>query len=567
MSISTLDPGEFKKTRQDSWLQSTIITLRGNDVTANLIGLLGAAFALFMLLRLPEPWNMRLPFYLVILVWTILRPRVALYLMPIAVPWGSLDAINVGTASLNSADLLVGFLAAGWFMSFALHSPASQYGPRDRDSNTVPRYLILAMVALIGMMLLSMAVATSISSSLKEIVKWLEFLVLVVLGAQYLRTRRQIWTMIVIVILAGITQAFFGYIQDFYAIGPAAFIRDASLRVYGTFGQPNPFAGYLNIPLSIAITLVLLGSNWKTRILAGLAVISLGYAEYLTQSRGGEIAISIAVIFIVFLGFPRLRALKGPIFIAALVIVELFLAGVIPQHVLNPVYKILGLTQISFTSPSAADYSTAERLAHWFAGIHMFLDHPWLGVGIGNYPDVYQNYYITIFVNSLGHAHNYYINIAAEMGAIGLTVFLLFLFALFLAAGTAYHAISTRATSAKAASQQQPLRREIPAWSINKLLMHLSLRPYSIEQYDTSDSTKLHIIARRLANDRALAIGLLAALLTVCVHNLVDDLYVHSMTNLIALLLIALIRLEGVTAKGAYSTGAGNNGGYFFDQG
>jgi hypothetical protein len=60
-----------------------------------------------------------------------------------------------------------------------------------------------------------------------------------------------------------------------------------------------------------------------------------------------------------------------------------------------------------------------------------------------------------------------------------------------------------------------------------------------------------------LKNDRALAIGLLAALISVCVHNLVDDLYVHSLTNLIALLLIALIRLEGVTTK------AHRNGGDF----
>ena len=54
-------------------------------------------------------------------------------------------------------------------------------------------------------------------------------------------------------------------------------------------------------------------------------------------------------------------------------------------------------------------------------------------------------------------------------------------------------------------------------------------------------------IVGMLANDRALAIGLFAALLTVCVHNLVDDLYVHSLTGLIALLLIALNRLERVT--------------------
>jgi hypothetical protein len=49
-----------------------------------------------------------------------------------------------------------------------------------------------------------------------------------------------------------------------------------------------------------------------------------------------------------------------------------------------------------------------------------------------------------------------------------------------------------------------------------------------------------------LTNDRALAIGLIAALITVSVHNFVDDVYVHSLTSLIALLLIALIRLERV---------------------
>ena len=54
-------------------------------------------------------------------------------------------------------------------------------------------------------------------------------------------------------------------------------------------------------------------------------------------------------------------------------------------------------------------------------------------------------------------------------------------------------------------------------------------------------------IVGQLTDDRALAIGILAALIAICTHNLVDDLFVHSLTNLIALLLIALIRLERVT--------------------
>jgi len=192
---------------------------------------------------------------------------------------------------LNSADILVVLLGFGWLMSFTLlptisygrrGTYSSAAGPLDRGALTVPLYLVIAMLLLIGTMVLSMGGAISISSSLKEVSKWLEFLVLVLIGSQYLRTRREIWTIIVLVCLGGITQAFFGYSQAFFNLGPASFIRDTSLRVYGTFDQPNPFAGYLNLPLSIAVALMLLGSTWLTRILGGLTSVFLAAAIYLT---------------------------------------------------------------------------------------------------------------------------------------------------------------------------------------------------------------------------------------------------------------------------------------------
>src|SRR5438132_3773526 len=349
--------GGLQRIRQDRWLQTAFIFLRENLTTANLVGLIGGISAILILLApLPEAWNIRLPFYLVIFVWTILRPRVALYLMSIAVPWGSLDIITVGGLNLNSADVLVIFLAASWLMSFALRPGALLYrqvgtsvneaGPRDRiafNSSNVSIYLVWAIIILLGTMFLSMMAAINISSSLKEVSKWLEFLVLVLLGAQYIRTRRQIWTIIVLVCVAGITQAMYGYFQAFFNLGPEAFIRDTSLRVYGTFGQPNPFAGYINLSLSISLALMLLGSNWRTRLLAGLSAILLAGAEYLTQSRGGEIAIAVAALFIVIVGLPHLRKLMALLALAGLGVVEVFFAGWIPAYVLSPVFKFLGL--------------------------------------------------------------------------------------------------------------------------------------------------------------------------------------------------------------------------------
>ena len=547
--------GGLESVRGNSWFDHITRTLHLQLSTANLIGLLGALLALFMLMALPEPWNIRLPLYLIVLVLTILRPRTALYLMAFAVPWGSLDTITLAGLNLNSADVLVAFLTAGWLMSFTLRPTRTQAqaGPCDHDRLQVPRYLILAIVGLLCVMILSMIDAISISSSLKEISKWIEFLVLILIGSQYIRTRRQLWTIVVLICLAGITQAFYGYIQDFFNLGPEAFVRDASLRVYGTFGQPNPYAGYINMPLSIAIALLLLGRDWITRTFAGLATALLLAAELLSKSRGGEIALAAIVLFIVIVGMPRLRPIASVVAIIGVGVLAVFLTGWVPNYVLLPIQKLLGTSQISFTAPSSADYSTAERLAHWIAGIHMFIDHPFLGVGIGNYPDAYPQYYITIFVNSLGHAHNYYINIAAETGFIGLTAFLLFLMATFVASGDAYALINQQYRRAKA-QQVAPQQQIVAPVGVGRKL-YLLLHPLQLTQHYRKQAT-LDMLGK-LKNDRALAIGLLAALLSVCVHNLVDDLYVHSLTNLIALLMIVLIRLAAVTPDAATSGGQG----------
>ena len=113
--------------RQVSWLQRARLFLREHLTLPNLIGLCGAICALFLLIGLREPWNFRLPLYCVLLVWTILRPRTALYLMAFAVPWGSLDTVDVAGLHLNSADILVVFLGLGWLMSFTL-LPTISYG-------------------------------------------------------------------------------------------------------------------------------------------------------------------------------------------------------------------------------------------------------------------------------------------------------------------------------------------------------------------------------------------------------------------------------------------------------
>jgi O-antigen ligase len=50
--------------------------------------------------------------------------------------------------------------------------------------------------------------------------------------------------------------------------------------------------------------------------------------------------------------------------------------------------------------------------------------HPWLGVGFGNYEPAYPDYALINWPDPLGHAHNFYLNILAEVGVIGLLTYL-----------------------------------------------------------------------------------------------------------------------------------------------
>src|SRR5436309_1109041 len=139
-------PGVGRSGR-NSWeapLQRMLAHVHPYVTLANLVGLLGSIFVLVCLLALPMQISFRLLFYLTIAIWTILRPRVALYLLPIAVPWGSLDAIDLGGINLNSADILVFLLAASWLIGFPLRKFAANttIGSLDREDFTVPLYLV-----------------------------------------------------------------------------------------------------------------------------------------------------------------------------------------------------------------------------------------------------------------------------------------------------------------------------------------------------------------------------------------------------------------------------------------
>lgn len=435
--------------------------------------------------------------------------RVLLYLTPLAVGFGQSLTLSVKGLRASLTDILVAALAVlgaytlyrqGAFARLAKFRASSAQRELRQLWRTRPDAvaLLAALLAYLVVIILSIVTAYTRSPVIKETLKWSEVFVVVCAAWGFIRTERQMLRLAWGAILGGLTLALMGCAQDIFAnglLGPGG----TNVRVDGTFGQPNPYGGYLNLSLPIAVALAGFGRDARMRWVAGgVSVISL-FALYLADSRGAWLGLAGALLVIVAVGLrlERKAAIAGAI--AVPLVILAWVTHIIPTSVQNKLLAQVRLNDVSLTAQlNDANYSTIERLAHWVAGLRMFQAHPILGVGAGNYDAAYQQFKVPGWDESLTHAHNYYINAAAETGVLGLLAFL--------AVCAAALWVAFRATR-------------------------------------MTDRSRGGMGALASQDMRAVAIGCAAVIVALCIHNLTDDLFVHAMELQFGLTLGALLRL------------------------
>src|SRR5262249_1318494 len=111
-------------------------------------------------------------------------------------------------------------------------------------------------------------------------------------------------------------------------------------------------------------------------------------------------------------------------------LIALALSGLLPSSVLDrfsQAIEYFGVFDVRNVEVTSDNWAVVERMAHWQAGGYMFLDHPWIGVGAGNYADAYGTYFVGSWREALGHAHNFFLNMLAELGVIGFGILVLLL--------------------------------------------------------------------------------------------------------------------------------------------
>ena len=217
-------------------------------------------------------------------------------------------------------------------------------------------------------------------------------------------------------------------------------------RAFGTFGQPNPFAGFMGLMLPLALmgAYVQLSSvltayrktrviQWHTAALLvcfGFAAAMISAALLASWSRGAWLGTVVAVAVMLFaLPTRTARGLAAALGVALLT-AALWQGGLLPRSLVIRLTAsaddFLTMQDVRGVDVSPLNYAVVERIAHWQAALNMAQSNPVLGVGLGNYEIVYDQYRLMNWQEPLGHAHNFYLNTLAEVGMVGLGTYLVF---------------------------------------------------------------------------------------------------------------------------------------------
>jgi putative inorganic carbon (hco3(-)) transporter len=226
----------------------------------------------------------------------------------------------------------------------------------------------------------------------------------------------QIKRMVMALLGATFLVNFYGYYQYIFGIDISAMewvddaqFPDLKIRVFSTLKNPNLLASFLVSMIAIAGGLGFYAPDKKVKTALLLLVVSCSACLIITYSRGAWI--SLFAVLAAF-GFWHNRKM-------------FWLLLIVPLLVLLAHNGVLERV-LSIANPT--DTSSTLRLALWESTWSMISDHPLFGIGWGAYYLVYPNYdFFILNGTKIFHAHNMYLNIAAEIGIPAFCVFMLFL--------------------------------------------------------------------------------------------------------------------------------------------
>ena len=333
----------------------------------------------------------------VVIAAAVVSPALGLAGLAFTLPFDQLT--HAGPIPLTTSEALIGLLVLVWVIRQVLpNAPALYRTPLD--------ILVLVFAGVTVLTLVGFNPNTQVQ--LVGILKAIGGIVMFFLATQSLRVRNDIWLVIGAVIATGLIQAADTSLGVF--TGQAV---SEQTRANGPVIDANLFGGFLVlvIPMLMAIGLAV-RRLWVT-IATAAATLVCTAALAATLSRSAWLGLLAATLVLALVWPERRRHIAAVVGVLAVLLLVVGLAGPIgarlAQHDTGPLAML------------------ADRWAVWNSAVAMTRDHPSFGIALDNFqnfdPD-YGNF-------GINHAHNLFLNLAAERGIPALLVFGAIIFALF----------------------------------------------------------------------------------------------------------------------------------------
>ncbi len=258
------------------------------------------------------------------------------------------------------------------------------------------------------------------------LIKGVFFLLWLHLLHTYLHNNQRLKMLVLMVVLAGFMQAFYGSVLNLADLSQSPlFNLNENGRARGSFGYQNHFANYLSMCLALAIGLLLsqlssqktqwqfklilrdtVSSLLSSKLMLRLAIVVMVIGLVLSRSRMGNAAFFAALGLIACYSlffYKRPPALLKPLIISVLLLDMLIIGSMFGLEKLQQRYQ-----ETSFAS-EARDNVVIDSLP-------LLQQHGLTGTGGGTFYTVFPAVQPAPYSGFYDHAHNEYLQFAIEVG-------------------------------------------------------------------------------------------------------------------------------------------------------
>jgi tetratricopeptide (TPR) repeat protein len=188
-------------------------------------------------------------------------------------------------------------------------------------------------------------------------------------------------------------------------------LRALENNIYGPFAHPNSYAGFLVLWVPGLLGAVVVfwrekTSQWRTIAAAVCALLGLA-ALWLTHSRGALLGLVVAGMVLGLFLYRRWLRAHAVVSLIGLVLVAGLGFGVWRGGLLT-------------RGVGKSNNTVAQRLEYWRTTWQMIREHPWLGVGPGNFGEHYTRFMPAQAEEKIKDPHNFALEMWSNCGVFGL---------------------------------------------------------------------------------------------------------------------------------------------------